>query len=361
MILPAFGNVYARTLDEMTIRPYPACPNNKRFLLRSDIQERPTVTTLDSKERRAFPLSTLLAAAAGFSVLAYFLMMWRWGGTVEDSLAYFNTARYLRGEIPATELRAPFPYRLLVPAMAASLPGDLRNAFASLNLVLVSAAASMMSLTVLRSGFGTRNALIAGLMLLVSLPTVWYAPYLLVDPGSVCARAAFVLALLSGQPWLAALAGVLGTAIREENILLLAWLVLARRISLAGGIAALAAAAGWLLTVRWYLITGLPSYKWEPNLWTVRHALGDLPSILSLAGAAGVVAPLALLGLRRAPAALAPLKSLLALMALPPLYAALCVRIDGRVIWGLYPFLIPFAVFALDRAMPVVTAERAPG
>jgi hypothetical protein len=41
------------------------------------------------------------------------------------------------------------------------------------------------------------------------------------------------------------------------------------------------------------------------------------------------------------------LKWLLGLMALPPLYAALCVRIDGRVIWGLYPFLIPFAVAAI--------------
>jgi hypothetical protein len=27
----------------------------------------------------------------------------------------------------------------------------------------------------------------------------------------------------------------------------------------------------------------------------------------------------------------------------------LCVRIDGRVIWGLYPFLVPFAVVALER------------
>jgi hypothetical protein len=30
-------------------------------------------------------------------------------------------------------------------------------------------------------------------------------------------------------------------------------------------------------------------------------------------------------------------------MALPPLYAALCVRVEGRIVWGLYPFLIPFA------------------
>jgi hypothetical protein len=282
----------------------------------------------------------------GFGTLALLLMAWRWGGTIEDSLAYFNTARYLRGEIPASGLRAPFPYRLLVPAIASVLPGDLRNAFAGLNWSLVLAAACLMTLAVQCAGGGNRRATAAGLLVIVSLPTFWYAPYLLVDPGSVCARAAFVLAVLSGQPWLAALAGIVATSVREENILLLVWLLAARRIGLAPGLAALAVAGGWLVVVRWWLIPGLPSYTWEPSLWTVRHALQDLPSILSLIGCAGPVLPLAVAGWRRAPAALAPLKSLALLMVLPPLYAALCVRIDGRIIWGLYPFLIPFAAAA---------------
>jgi hypothetical protein len=47
-----------------------------------------------------------------------------------------------------------------------------------------------------------------------------------------------------------------------------------------------------------------------------------------------------------------PLRSLLVLMALPPLYAALCVRVEGRIVWGLYPFLIPFAAaYGADRAI----------
>ena len=44
-----------------------------------------------------------------------------------------------------------------------------------------------------------------------------------------------------------------------------------------------------------------------------------------------------------------PLASLLFLMALPPLYASLCVRVDGRAVWGLYPFLVPFAVCLRSR------------
>jgi len=283
---------------------------------------------------------------AAFTLLALAVMAWRWGGTVADSQAYYDTARYLRGEIGIEQLVAPFPYRVLVPAIAAAMPGDLRHTFAALNWLLVSAGACFMSAAVLRAGLGQRRAIAAGLLMILSLPAFWYAPYLLVDPGSVCARAAFVLALLCGQPWLAALAGLVGTAVREENILLLVWLVAMRQIAILPGLAFLAAAGAWIVVLRWYLIPGLPSYTWEPNWWTVRHALQDVPSLLSIAGTAGLVVPLALWGWRAAPRALRPLASLLFLMALPPLYAALCVRVDGRAVWGLYPFLMPFAVCA---------------
>ena len=241
---------------------------------------------------------------------------------------------------------APFPYRVLVPAIAAILPGEVRNTFAALNWMLVTAGACLMSAAVLRAGLGHKRAIAAGLLMIVSLPTFWYAPYLLVDPGSVCARAAFVLALVTGQPWLAALAGLVGTAVREENILLLVWLLTMRRIAILPGLAFLAAAGAWIVTLRWVLITGLPSYTWEPNLGTVLRALQDVPSLLSIGGTAFLVVPLALWGWRSAPRTLRPLASLLFLMALPPLYAALCVRVDGRAVWGLYPFLVPFAVCA---------------
>lgn len=278
-----------------------------------------------------------------FAVLSLVIMSSRWGGTIEDSQAYFDTARYLRGEIGFGELRAPFPYRLLVPALAAALPGDLRNTFAALNWLLVSGAAAVIMLMVKRIELNTWRAAFAALLLIVSVPTYWYAPYLLVDPGSVFARAVFVFAVISGQPWLAACAGIFGSAVREENILLLVWLIATQRIAIGAGLLALGAAVAWMLSVRWWLLSGLPPYLWKPSLDTVFRALSDWRSLASLAGGAGLVLPLALVGLRRAPAQLAPIKSLLFLMALPPLYAALCVRVDGRAIWGLYPMLIPFA------------------
>jgi hypothetical protein len=275
-----------------------------------------------------------------FALLALTLMMWRWGGTIEDSQAYYDTARYFRGEVGLGALRAPFPYRTLVPAIAAMLPGDLRQVFAGLNWMLMTASACLMTAAALRAGLDSKRATGAGVLMLV-------------DPGSICARSAFVLAVLAGQPWLAALAGLAGTAVREENILLLVWLLATRRISLAGGLAVLAAASAWLVAVRFWLIPGLPAYTWAPSWWTVNHALHDLRSIASIAGTSLPLVPLAVMGWRRAPASLKPLRSLLFLMALPPLYAALCVRVEGRIIWGLYPFLIPFAVVSgPGRAAP---------
>ncbi|TFW20637.1 hypothetical protein [Duganella callida] len=293
-----------------------------------------------------FTTQQWFALAAAFAGLALFVMIWRWGGTVEDSLAYFNTARYLRGEVPFSELRAPFPYRLLAPASAAGLAaivGDTRQSFALVNWLYMSGAAVLLALTMQRVGAGRKAALIAGLLLILSVPTFWYAPYLLSDPAAICMRALFVLAVLSGQPWLAALAGLLATAVREENILLLVWLLAMRRIAVPQGLAALALAGTWILAVRWYLLPGLPSYVWAPSIGSVIAALHDVRSLASIAAGVGVVLPLALLGMRRAAPALQPLKSLLLLMALPPLYAALCVRVDGRAVWSLYPMLIPFA------------------
>lgn len=293
-----------------------------------------------------------LQLAAAFALLSFLLMVWRWGGTVADSQAYYDTARYLRGEIAGSELVAPFPYRLLVPAAASLIPGDLRNGFAMLNWALVTLGACLMSAAVLRAGLCRRRAIAAGLMMIVSLPVFWFAPYLLVDPGSVCARTAFVLAVLCGQPWLAAAAGLVGTAVREENILLLVWLVAMRRIAILPGLAFLAAAGAWIVAVRWWLITGLPAYAWTPAWRQLVHALQDWRSLATIAGSAVLVVPLAVLGWRAAPHALRPFASLLVLMALPPLYALLCVRVDGRAVWGLYPFLVPFAAcIGLDRTV----------
>jgi hypothetical protein len=181
------------------------------------------------------------------------LCMWqRWGGTIEDSQNYFNTARYLRGELPFSALVAPFPYRLTMPALAAALPGDLRNNFATLNWLAVVGTAVTLSWLVHAVGGDRRRAVLAGLLLILSVPTYWYAPYLLTDPGAIFGRSVFVLGVVTGQPWVALAGGLFATTVREENILLLGWLLAFGRVGLVRGGIVLALAALWLVAVRWF-------------------------------------------------------------------------------------------------------------
>jgi len=287
-----------------------------------------------------------LALSGAFAVLALAVMWQRWGGTVEDSLAYFDTARFLRGELPFSALRAPFPYRVLMPALASWWPGDLRNGFATLNWLATTGTAIALSCLVHAAGASRPRVLLAGLLAIVSVPTYWYAPYLLSDPGAIFGRAVFALGVVSCQPWLALAGGLFATAAREENILLLGWLIVFGRVGVMRGGLVLALAAFWLFAVRWLLFPGLPSYLWVPNIGTVVAALRDQRSLMSLISAGAIVIPMALLGWKYIPTRLRPLKGILLMMAVPPLYAALSVRIEGRAIWSLYPFLIPIAVFA---------------
>jgi hypothetical protein len=70
-----------------------------------------------------------------------------------------------------SELRAPFPYRLLAPALAAAMPGDVRQNFTLLNWLCMSASAVLMALSMLRVGASRKVAVSAGLLLIVSVPT----------------------------------------------------------------------------------------------------------------------------------------------------------------------------------------------
>jgi hypothetical protein len=293
-----------------------------------------------------WPRQRWIALALAFAALSLAVMWRRWGGTIEDSQAYFDTARYLRGDLPFAALRAPFPYRVAMPALAAWWPGDLRNGFATLNWLATAGTATLLAALVHAAGGSPRRAVAAGLLAILSVPTYWYAPYLLTDPGAIFGRTVFALGVVTCQPWLALAGGLFATAVREENILLLGWLLVFGRVGLVRGGLALAVAALWLVAVRWWLFPGLPSYVWVPSIGTVIAALRDVRSLLSLVSAGIVVIPLAVLGWRHVPERIRPLKGILLMMAVPPLYAALSVRVEGRAIWSLYPFLLPIAVFA---------------
>ena len=271
----------------------------------------------------------------GYALLALVMMMGRWGAVEAESSAYLGLAHWLRGDAALAALAAPFAYRLGLPALAGVLPGELHHVFATLNWLFVTVTAVLATATVRRLGFGSQRALAAGLLVILSLPTVWYAPAVLVEPASICMRMLYVCGVLSGRPGLALAAALAGTAIRPEDILLLAWLAASGQVSRARIGAALAVAIGTIVALHVWMAPAAAQDLLAPAGWE---------RLLSFGACAGFVLPLALAGLRDAPDRLRSLRSLLVLMLLPGLHAAVTGHADGRIVWDLYPFLLPFAV-----------------
>jgi hypothetical protein len=279
--------------------------------------------------------------AGGYALLALAMMMGRWGAVEAESSGLLGLAHWLRGEAPLPLLAAPFTYRLGLPALASVLPGELHHVFATLNWLFVAATALLATATVRRLGFGTQRALAAGLLVILALPTVWYAPAVLAEPGSICMRMLFVCGVLTGRPGMALAAALAGTAIREDDILLLAWLAASGQVSRARIGAALAAAIAYIVALHFFWLA--PATV-ETVLAPERTGLAGWDHLLSLGACAGFVLPLALAGLRDAPDRIRPLRSLLVLMLLPGLQALVTGHADGRIVWDLTPFLLPFAV-----------------
>lgn len=298
----------------------------------------------------------------GFALLTLCMMLGRWGAMTADSQAWLDTARWLRGGLAPASLQPPFSWGLGLPALAALMPGELNHAFGTLNWLFVTVTALLATATVRRLGFGTQRALAAGLLVILSLPTVWYAPAVLADPATICLRMLFVCAVLTGRPGVALAAALAATLVREQDILLLAWLAVNAQAGRARIVAALAAAAAWIAGLHLWLAPApleAAAAPWRADGANLQALLTDWPGMLSLAACAGFVLPLAAAGLRDAPERLRPLRSLLALMLVPAAYAALCTGADGRIVWNLYPFLLPYAVaLGLPRTAAQVPAVR---
>lgn len=308
-----------------------------------------------------------------FAVAALVMMVDRWGGTVADSHYYHQVAQYLRGELPQESLRAPFAYRVLAPAIAAALPGDVRGTFVLTNWFSVTAAATVIYLTHLKLGFSERAAILAGCFLIFSVPTYWYAPYLTVDPLSVLLRALVVYLVLGGATIGAAVVGLLAVVTREDNLIILAGLAVwttvrataVPRISRSKGLWPMVSIAGAcaLIAIRWHF-DRIPSYFWWPSLAAIQENVHDPSTRLSLVAGAGAVIPFAIVGMLkfvRQPDWIPELRLmgwLLCVAAAAPIYAYLCVRVEGRAVWSLYPFLIPFAIAALADPVKGGTVER---
>ena len=238
-------------------------------------------------------LSLLTAAVAG---LRFNRADWLVGpftmadGTVHlgDSRYYVETVRWLSGEmddvIAGQEetdtkfdrlgiasniqgIRAPFCYRLVVPALAAALPLSPMTAINAVNVLLVVGAMLLLYRLQRLLALSERDALFGSALFAVSFPTFYYSTIGYVDPVVVFAVTA-CLNLIYGRHYLAAALVIGFGLLAKENIVMV--------------VPALAAGV-WVTTRSWR-----PTGAWTIlalGLWTalwLRCGVGCRPFIITV-------------------------------------------------------------------------------
>jgi hypothetical protein len=274
-----------------------------------------------------------------------------------DDHHYHQQAQYFRGEAARSALKAPWAYRVGLPALVAALPFDIDITFRCLNTAALILANIVLALFCLSLGSSSDEAVAAGALSAMSFGTFWYGPTDYPD-AFVLLALTLCLHFLHGRKrtafWIACSIGVL---FKEWVLMMLPVVVTldvleeprwAARVRTLLPCAAPIAVAALLR----YGFRDLPQHMWVPSIDVIIANLSRPRAILSTILTLGVALPLV-------PAAYA-LRSLwwerwsragagriLAITAFwfsaLPAYGLVSAYLDGRFVWMLYPVVMPLA------------------
>src|SRR5436190_675742 len=135
--------------------------------------------------------------------------------TRSDQEHYVNLIRYLRGQIDASTLSAPFAYRLAGPLLASVLPLEPMTALNVVNLVALGIASLLIYRSILLLPRPFEVALAGSALFVFSFPTFYYGTIGYVDPVLILFLGLFVFAICAENRWLAATAFLLGCLAKE--------------------------------------------------------------------------------------------------------------------------------------------------
>ena len=255
------------------------------------------------RRRGALLLAPAVVAAALLLQLWRFPTFFRYA---PPDLPGFDAYVYVAAaEEPRVFTVAPWGHRVLVPWLAAALPGSLTATFPAITLASVAAAALLVHALLRRRGHGRTVSLLGAAAVVLSPPLgeMIGSPFL-VDATAAAALAALLLALECAAPLpvLAAVA-VSGALAREVFVLFLPVVFFARggparaRVRDAGVVMAAAGAA--LLALRLFWTPGVytPLPRMDADRATLLAAsLGGRPDLWLRTLAMGGLFPLAALG-----------------------------------------------------------------
>lgn len=313
-------------------------------------------------------LATLVAAAPRTWFLDHPLIEQFIGRTEQGTPAfgddehYHHLAQYFRGELPPTALRAPFAYRVGLPAMVAVLPfRDIDLTFRTMNALWLVAAHAAIGLLCLALGGSLTEAVWAIVLAALSFGTFWYGPTNYPEGPVLFFLTVCLYFLQRGNRtafWIACTVGVL---FKEWLLMVLPvvvtldWLE-GRSWGQKAKTMALAALPLVVQMLPRYAFRNLPQFIWTPSFERVLLNLSRPRALISTLLTLATAAPLLMLAYRlrahwwprwRACGSLRLVVVAVFWFAALPAYGLVSAYLDGRFVWMLYPVLMPLAAAGL--------------
>ena len=289
-----------------------------------------------------------------------------------DARNYVSSVQWIRGkaglygapEVSGEDvLRAPYCYRLVVPALAAVLPFSPMTAINTLNLLLVIGAMLLLYRLERLLAITERDALLGCALFVVSFPTFYYSTIGYIDPVVVFVIIACLNFTYDRRYLAAALTIGFGLLAKESIVIVIPALVVGvwqttRSWKVAAAWAILAAG---IWTVLWFAVRFwvpvLHHAQWHMDLATLEYNLFRPRSWLTMALCASTVAapfvwmrtPLPELRRRAMDPLWLPMWAGLAGATAHYAYSWLVAYADGRMFWPIFCFAIPIAIHLTAR------------
>ncbi|MFX1473239.1 MAG: hypothetical protein ACFFBM_12090 [Promethearchaeota archaeon] len=138
-----------------------------------------------------------------------------------DSEEYLTLIDFFRGEVPMSETRPPFNYRILLPGIVSILPLDPEITIPIINFLLLFPLAFMMYLIPRHFGYDVFPSVVAAGLCTVSPPVLIYGTGVLVETPFVLCLAIGIYGILRSWKWqYIAVITAMGVLFKETAIIL---------------------------------------------------------------------------------------------------------------------------------------------
>lgn len=292
------------------------------------------------------------------------------GQSMGDAPEYIRAVQYYRGQVSRDQLVTPFAYRVGVPYVAARLPiKDPMTALNCLNFAGLALALVFLHGTLRAIGYGYRAAVVGDFLFTCSFPVFYYGTVGLVDPVWLTVLSAGLFCLYRRHwAWLCVVTA-LGALVRETSLVL---------VVVAAASLLVTRPRKWTLTlvlmVLAYLLPtigvrlafhDLQHYAWAPS-WGYLHQNLRFRALAAMALSFGLPGILTLVwlvrkrfrGLAASPAVWVPMLTGIVCALGLTAFAFVAAYADGRFLWAVSLFGVPFAVEAVSGEREGVSGER---